>query len=116
MAVSNYSVEFLTLQHFTSELSIAISADLTKVGLKLFAKKVISQVHLEKALLPTTVVSERAGELVTQVIAQVRLDSERFDIFLEVLKESAISQKVLRDVHQKYEENKASVISRDIRT
>ena len=105
MSTSYQNVEFLTLQHFTSELSIAISADLTKVAEKLFAKRVISQAQLEEALQLYREESKRASRLVTQALSQIRLDPEKFDVFLKVLEESDVSKKMLTDVHEKYEGN-----------
>ena len=112
MASSDHdSSQFLALQHFTCELSVVISADLIRIAEKLFAKKVISQYQLQKALLSPRVPSARASELVTQVIAQVRSNPEKFDIFLRALEGSDVSHKVVRDVREKYHENQSIEVS-----
>ena len=99
--ISYQNVEYLTLQHFGCELSTAISADLTQVATKLFSRKVISLTQLNEAQLQTKTKQERASELVTQVIVQVRVYPEKYDAFLKALEESDV-QKVVKDVHHKY--------------
>ena len=100
--ISNQNREYLTLQHFMCELSTAISADLTKVASKLFAKRVITLTQLHEAQLQTRTKQERASELLTQVITQVRFHLEKFDTFVNALKESDIPPKVVNNLHEKY--------------
>ena len=113
MALSKSS-QFLALQHYTCELSIAISLNLIKVAEKLFAKEVISQAQLKKALLSTRVEDERASELVIQVLDQVEVGPEKFNAFLQTLEESSVSHKLVtlvREVHKKYEEKQIIEVS-----
>ena len=83
MAV-NDSSQFLALQHCAYELRIAISADITRVAEKLFAKKVISQLSsVRKGKI--IVVSVRASEPwpVTQDVASSEIiDQWKFNLML----------------------------------
>ena len=63
----------------------------------------ILQAQLENALLSPSIPSVRASELVAQVSTQVKLDPEKFSAFLEALEKSDVSQKLVRDVREKYE-------------
>ena len=104
--ISCENVESLVLRHFTCELSLAISADLCQVVTKLFAKYVISPEQHREAMLETKTKQNRASELVINVITHVRSTPKKYCIFLQALRESDIEQKVVKDVHDKYEEEK----------
>ena len=108
--ISYQNTEYLVLQDFMCELSTAISADLTLVVLKLFSNRVITQTQLQEAQLQTRTKQERANELVTQVIAQVRINSEKFDHFIKALEECGVCQKEVKDLREKYKKNKTSQV------
>ena len=107
--VSYQNVESLVLQQSLCALTTAIIADLTQVASRLFEKHVISRAELRRAQLSTRPIDERANELVTQVLDQVKLNPEKFDAFMNALQESDVQQSVIRDVQDKYKDQKTKV-------
>ena len=71
----------------------------------------ITETQLQEAQLQSKTEKERATKLVTQVISQVRFYPEKYAVFLKALEESDLPQKILRDVHKRYEQsNKQSKV------
>ena len=75
--ISYQNTEYLVLQHFTCELSTAIiSADLTLVAPRLFAKRVITETQLQEAQLQSKTEKERATKLPSSTSYNIIISSE----------------------------------------
>ena len=101
------NVESSTLLQFTAVLTAAIALDLFKVVSKLFKAGLISQAQFRAAHLQTKGDQQKASELVTQIIEQVKQQPDKFAVFLRVLEAAGVSQRVVRDVRMQYEANRA---------
>lgn len=93
------TVESRTLLHFTHTLTTAIALDLLKIASKLVEVEVITVTQLRAAQLQPKDDHLKASELVTHVIDQVSLQPENFAVFLRVLEEAGVPQRVIRDMH-----------------
>ena len=96
-----------TLLQFTAILTAAIAPVHLKVVNKLFKAGLISQAQLRAAHLQTKGNHEKASELVTQIIEEVKQQPDKFAVFLRALEEAGVSRRVVRDVRMQYEVNQA---------
>ena len=117
MTISSHNtcVESLTLQQSLHALATAISADLIHIQIasKLVKNDIISSAELRQAYQPAGIsaIFESVKNIVKMVIAQVKLHPEKYGAFMKALEESGVPQEIVRDLCDKYKENKKSKVT-----
>ena len=101
------NVESLTLRQCFGDLSTAVSTDLSAVAERCYANKLISTEQYDEAQLEAKTKRVRARVLVQGVIDHVSLDPQKYQAFVDILKESGMFVSVVRDVQNMYTENQA---------
>ena len=101
--------ESSTLLDLTHTLTTALAADVVQVASKLVEARLISLAQLRGTHLQTKDSYLKASELVTHVIEQVKLQPEKFAVFLRVLEDVNLFQDVVKDVRMKYKQKEAKV-------
>jgi hypothetical protein len=80
--------EYKTLKKYMPQIITAIQTDLTTLSVQLLAKNLISEENASRLRNERLNQNDRAADLVSFVLNQVKLNSENYKVFISILKES----------------------------
>ena len=98
-------VEVFTLQQCVDTLATGISIDPVIHANKLLEKGLTSRRLVREMLNPSKDKYDKATELVMEVMNIVENSPEKFQVFMDILREFMYLEDVVKLVHSQYEEN-----------